>query len=215
MSGGVFRGGCALRTDVRQPVCWWWGCVPTVLVVWPEASQHWRLQAVWRGQVSVPKSPPPEELTQMCILWGLCQQCPCLHSEPQLNPASPGDPLRPAGRSSPGSYGVTALPWVPVHVKPCVCPPRVESLFPPVLCSSCAAQAPLAFKAKCSRGSSSWCQTPRLGSLTLGSELSLLGEPLRYNYFSVCGSPTWWVWDLIISQKPSSYCLIMASCLWM
>ena len=29
--------------------------------------------------------------------------------EPQLPPASPGDPPRPAGRSGPGSYGVTAF----------------------------------------------------------------------------------------------------------
>ena len=41
------------------------------------------------------------------------------------------------------------LPWVPVYVRPCVHPPRVESLFPPVLRSSCT-QAPLNFKAECS-----------------------------------------------------------------
>ena len=60
-------------------------------------------------------------------------------------------------------------------MRPCVHPPRVEFLFSPVLWSSCN-QAPLAFKTKCSGGSSSWCQTPRLGSLTWGSELSLLWE---------------------------------------
>ena len=111
------------------------------------------------------------------IPWGLCHQCPCPHSEPQPTPASPGEPPRPAGRSGPGSYGVTALPWVPVHMKPCVHPPRVESLFPPVVWSSCT-QVPLAFKPKCSEGSSSQCQTPRLESLTWGSDLSLLWENL-------------------------------------
>ena len=54
----------------------------------------------------------------------------------------------------------------------CVCPPRVESLFPPVLSKSCN-QIPLAFKVWFSRNSSSHCRTPRLGSLTLGSEPSL------------------------------------------
>ena len=54
----------------------------------------------------------------------------------------------------------------------CVCPPRVESLFPPVLLNSCS-QIPLAFKVWFSRNSSSRCQTPRLGSLTWGSEPSL------------------------------------------
>ena len=41
-----------------------------------------------------------------------------------------GEPSRPTGRSGPDSYGVTALPWAPVHVKPCLHPPRVECLFP-------------------------------------------------------------------------------------
>ena len=54
----------------------------------------------------------------------------------------------------------------------CVCPPRVESLFPPVLPKSCN-QIPLAFKVWISRNSSSRCQTPRLGNLTCGSEPSL------------------------------------------
>ena len=54
----------------------------------------------------------------------------------------------------------------------CVCPPRVESLFPPVLSKSCN-QIPLAFKVWFSRNSSSRCRTPRLGSLTWGSQPSL------------------------------------------
>ena len=54
----------------------------------------------------------------------------------------------------------------------CVCPPKVESLFPPVLSKSCN-QIPLAFKVWFSRNSSSHCQTPRLGSLTWGSEPSI------------------------------------------
>ena len=54
----------------------------------------------------------------------------------------------------------------------CVCPPRVETLFPPVLLKSCN-QIPLAFRVWFSRKSSSCCRTPRLGSLTWGSEPSL------------------------------------------
>ena len=85
------------------------------------------------------------------VPWGLCHQCPCPQSELPLTFASSGDPARPLVRSSPGSYGGIALCWVPMHVKPCVRPPRVESLFLPVLWSSCT-QDPLAFKAKCSGG---------------------------------------------------------------
>ena len=69
------------------------------------------------------------------------------------------------------------FPWHPVHTRPCVRPPRVAFVFPPVLWSSCD-QAPLAFKAKCSKGSSFQCQTSQLRSLTWGSELSLLWEKL-------------------------------------
>ena len=54
----------------------------------------------------------------------------------------------------------------------CVCPPRVESLFPPVLSKSCN-QFPLGFRVWFSRNSSSSCQTPRLGCLMWGSEPSL------------------------------------------
>ena len=54
----------------------------------------------------------------------------------------------------------------------CVCPPRVGSLFPPVLSKSCS-QILLAFKVWFSRNSSSLCRTPRLGSLMWDSEPSL------------------------------------------
>ena len=47
------------------------------------------------------------------------------------------------------------LLWVPVHTRPCVHPPRVESLFPPVLWSW-TNQALLGFKIKYSGASSSW-----------------------------------------------------------
>lgn len=93
----------------------------------------------------------------------------------------PRRPSRPAGGSGPDPSGVAALACVPVHVKPCVCSPRVESLFPRFLWT----QAPLTIKAKCSGDSSSQCLNtlppppPRLCTLMWGSELSLLGKNLR------------------------------------
>ena len=78
------------------------------------------------------------------------------------------------------------LSWVLVHRRPCVYSPRVESLFPPVLWSSCD-QVLLAFKAKCSGGSSSWCQTSRLGAQNSHSQWR---TSVIYNYSPVCGSPT-------------------------
>ena len=69
--------------------------------------------------------------------------------EPQPTPASSGDLPKPTSRSVLGSCGVTALLWVPGHLKLYVRPPRVVSLLSSVLWSSCT-QAPLAWKAKCS-----------------------------------------------------------------
>ena len=59
-----------------------------------------------------------------------------------------------------------------MHTLLCVCPPRVESLFPPVLSKSCN-KIPLAFKIWFSGNSFSCCRTPRLGRLMWGSEPSL------------------------------------------
>ena len=78
---------------------------------------------------------------------------------------------RPSSTSS-LPWGHCTFPCVPMCTLLCVCPPRVESLFPPVLLKSCN-QIPLAFKVCFSRNSSFHCRTPRLGSLTWGSEPSL------------------------------------------
>ena len=99
-------------------------------------------------------------------------------SEPQPKPTFPGDPLRLTGRSDPHFYGVSALPWDPVPMKPCVHPPRVESLFP----QFSFAQAPLPFNAKCSQ-----CQTPQAGEPDVGFGTLTLWESLCdiVSYFPV------------------------------
>ena len=55
MSSGVSRDGCGLTMTLGSLSADGWGCVPTLLVVWAEASQHWSLQTVGWGQVSVPR----------------------------------------------------------------------------------------------------------------------------------------------------------------
>ena len=125
-----------------------------------------------------------------------------LHGTP-----STGDLPRPAGNSGPGSCGVSAF-----ALGPGVRPPRVKSLFPPILWSSCS-RAPLAFKVNCCGYSSSWCWTPR-HSVELRA-LTPVGKLLWYNYSPVCGSPTQVVWDLIISwERPSYYLMVSSLCLW-
>ena len=64
-----------------------------------------------------------------------------------------------------------------------LCPPRLESLFSPVLWKSCN-QIPMAFKAIFPGGSQSLCQVPRLGSLMCSS------EPSQY-FFGILFSSLW------------------------
>ena len=109
-------------------------------------------------------------------------------------------------------WGHCFFPWVPIRTPLCVCPPRVESLFPPVLSKSCS-QIPLAFKVWFSRNSSSRCQTLRLGNLTWGSEpsvqwvdfcgisvlQSVIQPPSSYGiwFFCDCAPPTVSLWLLL------------------
>ena len=181
MSRGVFRGGCELSMALCTfTVCWWVG-----LCSYPTGCLAWGIQALepvgwWEGPCLDAKMATSVRVHTDQYPLGPLLPVSLPHptpNEPQLTPASPGDPPRLVGRSSPSSYGGTALCWVPVYMKTCARPPRVQSLFPPVLWSSCT-QAPRAFKAKCSGGSSSWCQTLMLGSLTWGSGLSFLCENL-------------------------------------
>ena len=110
-------------------------------------------------------------------------------------------------------YGVSApSPWVLMHTLLCLCPPRGEYLFPPVLSKSCN-RIPLAFKVWFSGNSSSHCRTPRLGSLTWGSEPSLwwvdfcgiivlqfVSHPsssYRFWFYCDCAPPTISLWLLL------------------
>ena len=86
-----------------------WCCVPALLVVWPEVSQHWSPQAVGWGQVLVRKLQPPWGLTPMSTPQNCCPHCLCPCSEAQLQPASTGDSPILAGKSGSVSYEVTAI----------------------------------------------------------------------------------------------------------
>ena len=67
------------QDDCRQPDGW--GCVPTLLVVCPELTQYWNLQAIVWGRVSGPKRQPPGAPMSMFIL-RVSATSPCPHSEP-------------------------------------------------------------------------------------------------------------------------------------
>lgn len=60
----------------------------------------------------------------------------------------PRGPSKILSRSSPGSWRRCSV-WIPMHVAPCVLPPRAQRLFPSAQQSSFI-QALLNFTAKCS-----------------------------------------------------------------
>ena len=56
VSRGVSRGDFGLKMSLSSLHADGCTCVPTLSVVWSEASQHWSSQAVGWGQVSVPRT---------------------------------------------------------------------------------------------------------------------------------------------------------------
>ena len=105
----------------------------------------------------------------------------CPQNEPQPPLAFPGYLLQPAGRSDPDSYGVPALPWGPVHMKSCVCPPRVQ-----LLCTGPAGLQHQMLWGLFLPMPDPWDGEPDMGFGTL----TPVGEPLRYVIFqSVVAHP--------------------------
>ena len=77
---------------------------------------------------------PLGEVMPMSTVWHLHHQCLCSHSEPQLLPASPGDPLRLVGEFGGASYEVTTLPGPNEQWTLCV--PSKSFCFPQFLGAS-------------------------------------------------------------------------------
>ena len=101
---------------------------------------------------------------------------------------STGDPLTLAGRSGSVSCGVTdSFPWILVCTRFCLCPPRLESLFPPALWKSCN-QIPLASKVR----------SPSLEACCEAQNLHNNGRTSSVMCSPVCGLPTQRGWDLIL-----------------
>ena len=118
-----------------------WGWVLSLLVVWPEATQHWSLRRLFGGangrlwEGSHQGVLPRTSAASVLVPWRAT--------------AAPRLCRRPCNTSR---YVWFSILWGhcsfslgPDATLLCVCPPRVESLFPPVLLKSCN-QIPLAFK---------------------------------------------------------------------
>ena len=112
---------------------------------------------------------------------GRCFQFPHPCGGPLLTHTSTGDPPTLAGGFGSVSCGVTSpFLWIVVCTKSCLCPLRLESLFPLVLWKSYN-QIPLAFKVRFPGDAQFFCRIPSLGSLTWGSEPSQQWE----NFFGI------------------------------
>ena len=131
--------------------------------------------------------------------------------------ASTGDPPTLAGSFGSVSCGVIALfLWVLVCTRFCLCPSRLESLFPPVLWKFCN-QIPLPFKVSFPEVSQFPCQSlPQARKPDMWFQtFTTVGELLWYYCSPVCGSPIQQVWDLILLWLPPPTILLrLILCLW-
>ena len=150
------------------------GVCTTLLIVWPEASQHWSLRAIGWGQVLASQWQPLGQLTPVSTLQYFFHQCSCPGREPQSYP-TPQETLLDKQVDLALSPVKSLLLALGPGLCEILCALWECCLLPPVLWCFCD-DAPLTFKAKCSEGSSSWCQIPRLVSLMWASESSLLWE---------------------------------------
>ena len=184
VSSGMFRGGWGLRKTLGSLSDDGWGCVLTLFVVWPETYQHWSLQAVGWGQVLVSQWQLLGELTPMSTPWTSATSVLVPTVSHSHTPASPGDPPRPAGRSGPGSYEVTAFSLGPCEHKTLCAPSKsgVSLSLSPVEPLWSSLQSQMLW------GLLLLMPDPHAGESEVGlSTLPSVGESLRYIYFLVCG----------------------------
>ena len=140
----------------------------------------------------------------------LLHQCPCPCGECLLPHTITGDHTTLAGSFGSGSCRVTA-PFLQALVceRLYLCPPRLESLFPPGLWKSYSQI--LQSSRSYSLGIPVSFSDPQPGKPDVGfRNFTIVGELIWYYYPPVFISSTWCVWDLIfivIVLLPSLFCL--------
>ena len=180
-----------------------WGFTPSLVVVWPEVTDPWGMPALWQGWWQTPRGFRSRRTLQCA--------CPC--GEPLPTHASTGGPSTLAGSFGSVSCEVTAsLLCILVRSKFCFCLPRLESVSP-VLWKAYN-HIPLFPQGQIPWGFPVPLSDPQAGKSDRGFRtFTIVRELLCYYYSPVCGSPTWQVWDLILSILCSSYLLTAASSL--
>ena len=169
---GVFRGSYVPRTTLGCLSADRWGSVSTLLIVWPEAFQHWSLKAVGWGQISFLIWWPPGKLTTMTILWGLHFLFPAStvsNSQPLPSQEALQDPQVDLARFL-QSY------WFPLGPSAC------ESLCAPSKSEVSISPSPVDLL----------CLSPTSIKANMGFRTSTpIGEPLQCSYFPLMGYPPW------------------------
>ena len=144
---------CVLRTTLSSLSADGWSCVPTLLVVWLETAQNW--------------SQPP-------VGWGQVQEGSCQGLRPPVSlssqwatpPTSTGHHLVLAGESDPISDEVTAFYPDAWCARDLMYTLQEWSFSFPQSYGIPAIKPHWPSKANFTGGSSSHCQTPKLGTLT-------------------------------------------------
>ena len=142
------------------------GCVPPGLLfcLGLFSTDEW-------GQI-FPKWPRTGEFTLMIFPKNFASNV--LLTMSNSHPVLPEDPPRTTGRSDPDSYGVSALPREPIHMKACGVFHFKSgvSIFPSLMELLCI--SPAGPQCQMLQGLLLPCQNPRGGNLMWGLELSLL-----------------------------------------
>lgn len=168
VSRSISRSDCGLRKSLGslsvdgQRLC----CTPFGWLAWGIPSLE--TTGCWEGQnlvlITQARCLPPAKFQVDENSNNICHQI--LWSQFHSHFLSTQEILRDQQVSlAPGFYKVTALPWFSVCMMPCL---HFFSLSALELLHS----SPACHQAKWSGGSSSWCQTPELGGLTWGTELT-------------------------------------------
>ena len=158
----------------------WWVCV--FLSCWLFGLRCSNTSG--QGQVLVLKD-LLESLCQLVFPW-VSATSDLAPTGSHSQPPPPQETLHnPQVRSGRGSCGVTALRWVPVHLKS-ACALSDWSLFSPVPWRSCI-QAPLVFRADILRAPPLDVRPSGWGAWRYAQNFHSVGKPLRYNYFLVSG----------------------------
>ena len=175
------------------------GVAPPLLVAWPAATLKTTGSVV--GLMVIAKRAPPGLLLPVPLPLCWATPNPDLHRRPSSTSRQLWLSLR----------GHCSFPCVLVHKRFYLCPPRVESLFPQS-CGNPVIKSCWPSKSDSLRIPSSSVRFPQAGKPDVELRTFTRVRELLWYYISpVCGSPTYWVWDLIFIVIAPPNHLIVAS----